>query len=66
MLLEGVAASQLLPCGWVSLVVWWTRCVNALVTSSHVEAHPVSSTLDALFQTLVYICRYSKQFITLL
>lgn len=50
-----------LPCGWIPLVVWWTGCVNTLVTSSHVKAHPVGSTLDVLLQALVDICTYSKR-----
>lgn len=49
------AVLQAKPCGWIPLVVWWTRCVNTLVTSSHVKAHLVCSTLDVLFQALVYI-----------
>lgn len=47
-----------LPCKWVPLVVWRARRINALVTSSHVEAHPVGSTLDVLLQTLVNICKH--------
>lgn len=54
---------KVLPCGGIPLVVWWTWCVDALVTSSHVEAHPVCSTLDVLFQALIYIFKYTKQLI---
>lgn len=52
------ASAKPLPCERVPLVVWRARRVNALVTSSHVEAHPVYSTLDVLLQTLVNICAY--------
>lgn len=50
-----------LPCERVPLVVWRARRINALVTSSHVEAHPVGATLDVLLQTLVNICKYVEK-----
>lgn len=37
------------------MVVGGTRSLDALVTPSHVKAHLVRSTLDVLFQALVYI-----------
>lgn len=55
------ASVKSLPCERVPLVVWRARRVNALVTSSHVEAHPVCSTLDVLLQTLVDICKFRKR-----
>lgn len=52
------ASVNSLPCKRVPLVVWRARRINALVTSSHVETHPVCSTLDVLLQTLVDICKH--------
>jgi len=36
------------PCGWIPLIVGRARCVDALVTPSHVETHPVCTTLNVL------------------
>lgn len=43
------------PCGWISLEVGRARCVDALVTSSHVETHSVGTTLNILLQAFIYI-----------
>ena len=55
-------AALWLPCVWISLVVGGTGRVDALVTSSHVEAHPVGATLDVLLQALINICDTKNTF----
>lgn len=49
------------PCGWISLIVRRARCVDALVTPSHVETHPVCTTLNVLFQAFIYVYSYKDQ-----
>lgn len=43
------------PCGWIPLIVGRARCVDALVTPSHVETHPVCTTLNVLLQAFIYV-----------
>ena len=61
---EDRACGDGLPCVWISLVVGGTGRVDALVTSSHVEAHPVGTTLDVLLQALINICGHNKHTFT--
>lgn len=44
-----------IPWNRIPLVVGWTGCINALVASSHVEAHAIGPTAHTLLQTLINI-----------
>jgi len=38
------------------LIVWWARCLYALVAPSHVEAHLACSTASVLLEALINVC----------
>lgn len=56
-MLKGMSGKrrQDLPCVRIPLVVRWTGRINALVASSHVEAHAVLPTAHILLPTLINI-----------